>query len=352
MKRLIIADIKSNNNHGKCTGHYFAVAQNYLDLYSDICQTVVAGGPIFKKNFDDTQLLPLPYDCIVGNNPIINKWHTLKNCHYLFKSIKNDDVIVMQHSGASTTFMGIALFAKKKHNIFVIQYDTEAVSTPLKRMIYRLAKRNIKGFICPSERIAEAYGKEGCIVTDYIYPNEKVDIDTSFENKIYDIAIVGSICPDKGVVEAVKQLTNTQLRVLVAGKANIEQASVLKDICQSASNIELKLGFINENDYYSYIRRARYCMLNYHGVYEERSSGVVLDILFNGTPILGHRCKALQFVEKENVGLLFDNIANFDFNAINDKNRYTSLQKGIVCYLNKQKAYRQKIINYLNLKSN
>lgn len=352
MKRLIIADVKSNNNHGKCTGHYFAVAQNYLDLYSKICPTIVAGGPIFKDNFKECQIFPLPFDSIVGMNPIINKWNTLNNCRYLFKSIQNNDVVVMQHSGASTTFMGIALFAKKKHNVFVIQYDTEAISTPLKRIIYHWAKRKIKGFICPSERITKAYDKEGCIVTDYIYPNEKTNIATPFENKVYDIAIVGSICPDKGVVEAVKQLAKTKLRVLVAGMADIKQTAVIKEICQSASNIELKLGFVSDNDYYGYIQKARYCMLNYHGVYEDRSSGVVLDILFEGTPILGHRCKALQFVEKEKVGLLFDNVANFNFDAINDKSLYTSLQKSIVCYLNKQKAYKEKMIDYLNLKSN
>ena len=34
MKNIIIADLKSNNNKGKSTGHYFAVAQNYFELYT------------------------------------------------------------------------------------------------------------------------------------------------------------------------------------------------------------------------------------------------------------------------------------------------------------------------------
>lgn len=349
MKRLIIADVKSNNNKGKCTGHYFAVARNYLDLFSDICHVSVAGGPVFNTGFTDSQLMSLPYDSVVGKNGIINKWNTLKNCWYLFRNTSSDDVVVLQHSGASTTFLGIALFGRRKNSIYVIQYDTDAISSLLKRLIYYMARGKIKGLICPSARIAKAYDKDSCIVTDYIYPHDKLTGGLSFEHRVYDVAIVGSIYPDKGVVEAVKRLANTNIKVLVAGKAEDQQTATLKELCQTATNIELKLGFVCDDDYYGYIRKSRYCMLNYRGVYEERSSGVVLDILFNGTPILGHKCKALQFVEDERVGILFDDIDTFDVGMLKDKSLYVSLQVGIFSYLNKQKENRQKVIDYLGL---
>jgi len=351
MKRLIIADVKSYNNNGKSTGHYFAVAQNYQDLYSDYCEVKVAGGPIFKTKFDKKDLFLLPHDFIPNKNWLKSKWQVLMNCRYLFKHTLTEDKIVIQQSGLSTAILGIALFAKRKSNIYVIAYDTDAVASPIKKMIYKLAKHKIKGLLCPHEHVANAYGIPNCIITDYIYAKKEIVPVTTFENKKYDIAIIGSICHGKGVPEAAKVLTKKNCRVLIAGKADKHLADKLHEICDIANNIELQIGFVSYENYYKYIREARFCLLNYHGVYEDRSSGVALDIIFNGTPILGHRCTALNFVEEENVGLLFDDINKFDFSILLQKDNYSNYLNGITSYLTKQKEFMKNIIEFLNLRN-
>lgn len=350
MKQLIIADVKSYNENGKSTGHYFSVAQNYLDLYSEYCDVKIAGGPIFKTHFSGKDVFLLPYDFIPSKNWIKNKWRVLMNCQNLFRRTSMEDIIVLQHSGASTTLLGIVLFANKKNTIYLIQYDTDAVSSLTKWTIYKLAKKKIKGIICPNKHIAETYGLPNCVVTDYIYPNDRYKLSSDYEDKKYDIAIVGSIHPDKGVLEAAKKLANSKYKVLIAGKADNNLADKLHKICEKAENIELHIGFIKDEDYYRYIRSARFCMLNYHGVYSSRSSGVVLDIIFNGTPIIGHRCNALNFISEANVGYLFDDIKNIDFAKIINKENYKNYQIGIIAYLNMQKKYRQKVVNFLHLK--
>lgn len=350
MKRLIIADVKSYSNKGKSTGHYFAVAQNYLDLYRDYCDVKVAGGSIFKTHFDEKDIFLLPYDFIPSGNWIKSKWQVLMNCKYIFKNAQPDDIIVIQQSGLSTAILGIALFAKKKSNIYVIAYDTDAVTSPIKRLIYKLAKNKIKGLLCPHKHVADAYRIPNCIITDYIYAKNNINLSTvPFENKKYDIAIIGKICHGKGVPEAAKALTRTKCRVLIAGNADKQLADRLHEICNNAKNIELLIGFVSDENYYRYIREARFCLLNYHGVYEDRSSGVALDIIFNGTPILGHRCTALNFVEKENTGLLFDDINKFDFSFILKKDNYCNYLNGITGFLDKQKEYRKKVIEFLGL---
>ena len=149
MKRLIITDIKSFNNNGKSTGHYFAVARNYLELYSEVCDVKIAGGSVFNIGFKNEELFCLPYETSSSNNNIKNKWNILKNARYLFKNTSSNDVIVMQKSGTVTMFLLIALFLKKrKNNIFFIEYDTEALNSPLKRFIYYMAKKKCKGLIC------------------------------------------------------------------------------------------------------------------------------------------------------------------------------------------------------------
>lgn len=350
MKRLIIADVKSFNNGGKSTGHYFSIAQNYLDLYGEVVETKVAGGQIYQSGFDKSVLFQLPYNSDSWSSSIKNKLHTLLNCRYLFKKTGTDDVIVMQHSGASTTFLGIALYAKKRNNIYVIQYDTDAISSFVKRWIFSLAKKRIKGFICPSERIAESYGVKGCVVTDYIYQEKGQIVRLPYKDRKYDFVLVGNIAKDKGVVEAATLFAGTRYRVLIAGKGEESYMQILENVCKAAGNIELHLGYVDAVDYYRYIKEARYCMLNYSGVYSDRSSGVVLDVLFNGTPIVGHRCKALSFVERENVGILFDDISNFDPEGVLNENDYYKYQDGIDKFLAKQKYLRDKVIDFLNLK--
>lgn len=349
MKRLIIADVKSYNNKGKSTGHYFAVAQNYLDLYSDCCEVKVAGGPIFKTHFNEKDIFLLPYDFIPSKSWLISKWRVLKNCKYIFKNTLTDDVIVIQQSGLSTAIMGIALFSKKKSNVYVIAYDTDAVTSPIKRLMYKFARHKIKGLLCPHKHVADAYAIPSCIITDYIYAKKNNNQPIiPFENRKYDIAIVGRICPGKGVQGATEYLINTNYKVIIAGKTVTKQQSDhLEEICKFSKNIELHIGFINDNDYYKYIRESRFCLLNYHGTYEDRSSGVVLDTIFNGTPILGHRCNALKFVEEEGVGFLYESIN--ELKDVINKKLFDKFQLNIKKYLIKNEKYRYNAIKFLKL---
>ena len=48
----------------------------------------------------------------------------------------------------------------------------------------------------------------------------------------------------------------------------------------------------------------------------------MLDILFNGAPIIGHKCNALNFISISNVGYLFDDIKEVNFRDIINKEKY------------------------------
>ena len=352
MKRLIIADVKSNNNKGYCTGHYFALAQNYINLYQNRCPVLIGGGPIYKTNFRKKDLFMLPYDSISGKNKIHNKWRVLMNCRHLFNKTSPEDIIILQMAGAVTTFIGIALFAKKWNNIFCIQYSEESLSLPIKRWIYKLARKKIKGTICPNSRIGQAYARPYCEVPDYIYPYyDQPLIHTAYNEKKYDFSIIGSIWPDKGVLEVAERLAHTGHQLLIAGNTHdTSYANALRQIAQKHNNIELYIELISDDNYYRYIQQSRYCILNYQGVYTDRSSGVVLDTLFNGTPVVGHRCNALKFIEEEQVGYLYDDIYHFCPDAILNEAIHNQYTAHIKTYLSKQKEYKERVIHFLNIK--
>ena len=353
MKKLIIADINSYNNKGISTGHFCALAQNYIDAFRDFCEIKAAGGPIYTTRLRKQDLILLPYDHLADSNYFKAKWHTLLNCRYLFRHVDDDDIIIMQHASAVTTFLGIALFAKKTNMIYMIQYSTDDIISPIHKLIFKFAKRKIKGLLCPFKKIGEKFKIPYLVISDYLYTGithqtSNPNINSDYE---YDFSIVGRISPEKGVVEVIERMANTSYKVLVAGKTqNNKLKSEIEKAALGASNIELRLEFISDIDYYNYIHQSRYCILNYQGAYtNDRSSGVVLDTIYNGVPVIGHRCRALQFIENKGLGFLYDDIANFDFSSIMKNTFYVDCKKSIGNYINEQKSQINSLKAFLNL---
>lgn len=118
MKNIVIADLKSFNDNGIQSGHYFSLARNYQEIFNNICKVCVAGGPIYKTEFKE--LIQLPHDFIAGGNSLTNKWGTLMNYRYLMQHTSTDDIIVLQMASAVTYFLAILMFGtkKKKYTLF------------------------------------------------------------------------------------------------------------------------------------------------------------------------------------------------------------------------------------------
>lgn len=144
---LVIADIKSPNFKGRSTGHYFAVAQNYYELFHSHVPTLVAGGPIYALRFKQEQMLRLPNDVLLMAEPSWkSKWKYLMNARALFKQAKGDTIVVQQ-GGVLSSFIAIALFYHRQSHLFLIQYSKEGVDSRTKRLLYRLVKHKIDGIV-------------------------------------------------------------------------------------------------------------------------------------------------------------------------------------------------------------
>lgn len=164
--RLIVADVRSTSTDGIAAGHYFTVAQNYLDLFGAEMDVRIAGGPVYGDRFGN-KLIRLPHDYIVGSSAVRNKRAVFQNVRALLREAQ-DDVIVLQCSAVATAYLGLALFKKKETRVYTIQYSTDGVNSVLKRGLYALCRRKISGVICPNAAIGAAYGRPMCVVSDYI----------------------------------------------------------------------------------------------------------------------------------------------------------------------------------------
>lgn len=347
MKKLVIADIRSMSTGGNAVGHYFTVAQNYLDLFKDICEVKIAGGPVYKNKFEKKDLLLLDYNAESNCSSIENKRRELCNLRQLFQLCEND-VIIFQSSAVSTVYIGIALWAKKQ-DIYMIQYNTMSLDSTIKRFIYKTAKNKIKGMICPDDLIGKEYQIPYTVVTDYIYTGSQKEKNLiPLESKKYDFGFFGIITKDKGVLEVAQYFALKNYKVVIAGyPVDAELGEKLKKICQDKINIELRLQYLNEEEYIDGIRNCKYCILNYSGAYSEHSSGVIYDILFNGTPVVGTNCKALKSVAEFKAGYVYRNIEDIDLESLMDKKIYDEYCHNILSFKKAQDLYAQQIRSFV-----
>lgn len=344
-RRIIIADILSNTINGKQTGHYFALARNYLELFGKQC--FVAGGPVYKKSFQEKELIVLPNNNVEGDGMLKLRLRTFKNARHLFKETMGD-IIVLQQCTTITTFLCILFFYHKKSKLFFIQYSLEGLRNRIGRILFRLSKHKIDGIICPNEDVGNGYGLPYCIVPDYIYTGISATSVIPYEKKIYDFCMVGRISEEKGIIEAAKVLSNKPYKVLIAGRPQTDNLETdLRHACTNSQNIELHLEFVTDEAYKYYLSNSKYAILNYKGEYSKRSSGVVYDTLFSGVPVIGCNCKALSFIEKNKMGVLFENIRDFDFGDVLEESKYEMYQKRISEYRKTHKEYKEKLYNFL-----
>lgn len=350
MKRVIIADVRSHISEGIIKGHGYAVASNYLEIFRDSTEVKVAGGPAYSRKYGEAAI-DLPYDTEDTRPTWLNKLRIMQNMRRLFR-ICRQDTIVIQSSGVVTALIGIALFKRPETQVFMILYNEAALSSRLKRFFFRLAKDKISGVLCPTERVGKAHGLPYCVVPDYIYcgDGESNGVkQVGYADKRYDFCMVGLIWRDKGMVEAARHLAGTSYKVLIAGalsgEAGLEQD--LREACHGARNIDLRLGYLDAEAYDEAIRNSRYCILNYSGAYSHHSSGVVFDILFRGTPVIGSSCSTLRFIGEYGIGRLFRDVREFEPASVLQEEQHSRFLANLSTYYAHHRACKDKLIRYI-----
>lgn len=350
MKRVIIADLKSTNHGGTYPGHYLAVAKNYRAVFKNICELHIASGPICQDKFDRSEMIMLPCDSMAGESKVKNICRMIKNGWSLFRQTKPDDVIIIQQSQPAMILLTLILTCFRKNGVYQIQYSDEPMRRFYYRLFFRLKRRYIKGTICPNEIVGKAYGVPYLVIPDYIYCGESKRVESDYVAKNYDFCSVGSIAKDKGVADTARIMSLKPYSMIIAGYAlDKEEAKKINGYADQSNCIDTNLNFLSEQQFNDYLNGSRYTILNYTGSYAERSSGIVLDTLFKGVPVIGRRCKALDFVEKENLGILYDNLEDIDFEALLNKDRHQEFVDSINKYLLSYEKHKKNLRGFLGV---
>lgn len=347
---LYIADFRSNNNAGVCTGHFFSVAENYQKIFDDVCEVKVAGGPIYVGHFKEEDLFLLPCDGICGESKIKNLISTIRNAWRLFRKVTPNDVVVIQQSVPAMLLFSLLFTYFGSSNVYMIQYNDEPMSRLYFKIMMFLAGNRIKGIICPNDKVGKAYKRPYIVVPDYIYTKKQNEAIIPFSQKNFDFCVVGRLNNDKGIIEVINFFKDKSYSLLIAGKPENDafKEKILK-AAENAPNVKLQLGYVSEQDYKSILLQSRFCLLNYCGDYANRSSGVVLDTIFQGVPVVGRECKALQFVRDYDVGFLYKEISSFNPGDVMNEDLYEKFKLNITHYQKENKKNKELLQSFLRL---
>lgn len=343
MKCVYIADPISWTVSGKQTGHYRAVAKNYVAALSPFVGVVVAGGPAYKSVCDNVLILPHNQADEYGH--LHNKLVALRNCRALFHKTGGNPV-VLQSVGFTTLLLGILLYASRKNRLFMIHYRPIESYGLLYRILWRFAKCKIRGVLSPTEEFGRTYDVPYIVVPDYFYVGTKQIREHI--NKIYDFVSVGIQHPDKGVLEFAKKVAGSRYTMLVAGTVpSMELKRNLESLAEKHSNIHLNLRYLAEDDYDRAVRSGRYAVMNYTDAYATHSSGVVFDFIYRGVPVVGRECTALQLISENRMGLLYRSLDKIDLDVAADDKVYAGFMDGIERYLKETNSYVESLVHFV-----
>lgn len=346
MKNIIIADISSIKKNGQCFGHYAKVAKMYQRMFFPFSQVKVAGGPIYKNIVSESDLVMLPFDSDV--DILASKIYILKskvkyilNAKKLFEKVE-DEVIVCQPYSFMAWMLSIILFGHKK-NIYLIEYKNERQGI-LNQIFFKMAKKHIKGVICPNKEVGMSYDLPFLCVPDYIYcDEEKQNKDC---DSIYDVGVIGIMSEGKDIEDVVDSFSGTNTKVLIAGyfsdKDRVEQL-----VHKKTSNITIVDKYLSEEEYESFFEQVRFVILPYKNYYRYASSGIIFDILFHHRPVIVKKFPNFEFVEEFNVGVVYQESLYELSDSTISKENYEKFSENIDRYLEENRKNIRFLFDFL-----
>ena len=354
MKKALIVDITGLHKDGQLLAHMPKVAWNYYNVLSTRFETKIAGGEAYVNTFGQKIVYQLPYDCKSETQHEIGerisvKIHEIINTYKSLNS-KNDIIIFQCYSRMLPILIGILLSSVKNKKIYIIQYFSTPkigrLSKSIEKFLIYLVKKKITGLLCTSQKTGNAYNLPYYVVPDYFYIKDDSTMRKYCSKIKYDYGMFGFMSFGKDVELVINTFNNTSEKVIIAGRFSDEDR-FLECKRKCSDNITIINKYLTEEEYNTFFNESRFILLPYEKGYNEHTSGVVLDAIFNFKPVICSNVKAFEFVKDQKLGILYngeDMREAIDNNTIS----YEEFINNIHVYLNQQKIQIQHFLQFLD----
>lgn len=302
-KSLLLVDTTSLSHKGKIYGHGAKVAQNWYCALSDYFNVKVAGSYLYKGIIPDEDFLQLPFPYNENDNTLVYKIKCILNgIRALCSKV---DVIIFQNQFITPVYVAIHLFPKKKRKkIYIIEYSNpiDVPNRPNEGRWFLKIQNKINGIITSLTSVSESVSCRSYVIPDY-FPEKSFPI---CKNKTIDFVVLGTASYQKDYEMVVDALNRTNYTCVIAG--NFEDKARYRKLKNLASdNVTIVDQYLSEDQYTSYIEASKFVILPYNREhYSEKSSGVVLEALYLGVPVIVPDVPSFSFVRENELGLLYN----------------------------------------------
>ena len=344
MKSVLIADITTLTEEGKIYGHFAKVAKQYEAVLSEKYNVLIGGGKTYLNYFPDDRVLQFPYSISRSRNyggiknKFQNKIHEFINACIALKS--GCEIIVFQNLNETPIYLALLLFHKPQ--VYMIQYQ-KGLTGSVKKILYKLVKKHIRGVITSSEAVGEFYHRPYVVVSDYFPMNKEHKSDRKIK---YDALIIGTINGWKDYESVIRGFSGTDSTLVIAGKFNDKEylETLKKDAKENITFIDK---YLTDAEYVSLINESKFIILPYKRQYEEKSSGVLLEALYNNRPVIVPDMKSFKMVKEFNLGIVYKEFDIEIINQLKDEKAYQQYKEALSDFVKKQEEGKGRLLNFI-----
>jgi len=355
-EKLLIADCVGNHYKGKISGHYKKTFEQYYKILKNDFDVSLGVTKEYKRkihfcnNFYNIRF-GRDYSKTFNNNKIGRYLSLVKEIINVIMVLNSKyDIVIFQQRNFLFSLIPLIFYFGKKKIFFIVYKDYlnlgRKIKRVIKKFIYALAKKKIKGLIVGIKELGKIYNHNYLAMPDYLFNKEIAD--NPYMPIKYDIAIVGIITNSKNVLDVVSSFYKTKYKVVIAGKfMDDEQYRKISQF--SAKNIKIINDYINSEMYNDILSSTKFVALPYDPkAYPLNSSGVFYDAIYHIKPLITSNTKFFKRVEENNLGYVYKNSIKDSIHILDNLEIYSDYTRNIKDYIKKtNKDIKNKLINFL-----
>ncbi len=355
-EKLLIADcLRKYDDKGNPFGHYITVFEQYYQILQDDFEVSLGVTKEYKKkiNFCDrffTIRFGINYSKTYNR---LDKYFSLVKEMLNVIMVLNSkyNIIIFQQTNFIFSLNPLIFYFGKKKIFFIIYKDylnsSGKIKRLLKRLIYGLAKKKIRGLILGIEKLSNIYKHNYLILPDYVFTNKYYN-----SNNIpimYDIAILGIITNSKNIYDVLSSFYNTKYKIIIAGifKDNEQYKKVYKF---KADNITIINDYLSRERYDDILQSTKFVALPYNPtIYKLSSSGVFYEAIYHFKPVITSNTEFFKRVEENKIGYVYKHSIKEYIHILNNSKIYNDYVRNIKNYVKKiNKDNKDRLISLLH----
>lgn len=306
--QIAIVDTLTLSLNDSVYGHFPKVTLQLCDALSKRFDVAVVAGSTYKKYFDESKLETLPYFITKADfdsksffikvktkvKSFVNTISVLRNKKY--------DVLIFHDNNQSLLYFLLVFFKPTQHIILIRYTRNKAGATAF---LYQSIKSKLSFIITSLDSVSNSYSNDTLIIPDYLPTDEFSD---SLPDPLYDLVIAGTISACKDIEDVLTSVFNSNLTVKVAGHfENEDRYKALKVKYENCNRIMIENKYLSEVEYSDLLRLGQFVLLPYKtDSYTNRSSGVILDAVYRGKPVIGSNIEAFEVIKTHNIGFVYN----------------------------------------------